>query len=302
MSVGIQVKAVPALSTERGAGGWCDGLSFAAHKTILYATSKSRRENFTLLHEYAHGLIEDDDEAMVWLADRDAPDRTLELLCDTIAGMLLVPEYMVDLVVGNGPVTGQHLLDLFLRTRASQIACAVALSSRLGNTGAVMLTDRTTNKVVYAALVDNPSVYPRKNQPVPTDHPLTRIEIKQNVCRESFWATPSGARHAYYINATAREKRTYSILSEVDLWGCTKVHLNMPGIGNDGQIRVPFTCACGFNGEVPKWPCENCGKYFCPKCYQCDCERRNKLETPCGSCFRNAPRHTLLDGVCSDCR
>ncbi|MFJ6677345.1 ImmA/IrrE family metallo-endopeptidase [Actinosynnema sp. NPDC091369] len=302
--IGLHVRSVPELRVNRGAGGWCDGLSFTEFGTILYAqTTDSRRENFTLLHEYAHRLVSDDAEATVWLADQDEPNTVLERLCDDIAGILLLPAHVVDRVVGHGPVTGQHLLDLFLQTSASQVACAIALASRLPCTGAIMLTDRSTNKVVYAALVDNPSVYPSRNQDVPTDHPLSRILPRQQVCRESFWSTPWGTRHTYYLNATARQKRTYSVLAELDLWNVASLHLNRPRFGDDGRPQNPVSCACGFNGMVSGWPCPDCEKPYCKKCGRCDCERRAALTERCrGGCSLHLPRHTLINGVCDDCR
>ncbi|GAA1292177.1 hypothetical protein GCM10009634_45010 [Saccharothrix xinjiangensis] len=301
--MGLHVRSVPALRFNRGAGGWCDGLSFTEYGTILYArTADSRRENFTLLHEYAHRLVMEDAEVLVWLADQDQRDKALERLCDEIAGMLLVPEHVVDRIVGHGPVTGQHLLDLSNQTSASQMACAVALARRLTCTGAIMLTDRSTNKVVYAALVDSPVVYPSRNQAIPTDHPLSRIAPRQQICRESFWSTPWGARHPYYLNATAREKRTYGVLAERDLWNCEALHLNTPGFGDDGRPCTTLTCPCGFDGSVTGWPCPQCSKPYCPRCNRCDCERREALEGRCTKCFLHLPRRSLVNGVCSDCR
>jgi len=46
-------------------------------------------------------------------------------------------------IVGTGPVTGQHLVDLFQSTEASQVVCAIALARRLTCTGAIMLTTGT---------------------------------------------------------------------------------------------------------------------------------------------------------------
>ncbi len=301
-SNGLVVRAVKLLTSSRGAGGMCDGMSFSEQNTVLYAPTDSRRQNFTLLHEYAHLLVARDEEAMIWLADRDEPMIELEKLCDDIAAALLIPEDLLNGIVGKDPVTGQHLLDLYLATEASQVACAIALARKLTCTGAILLTDRMTNTVVHAALVDGPSVYPANNQAVPSDHPLARIRPGQHVCRESFWATPWGTRSPYYLNATATAKRTYSILAELDLWGISTLHLNSPEPATATRPRTTVNCPCGFNGTTAGFPCPTCGKPFCPRCQRCGCERRAALTDRCKECFVSVPRRDLVEGVCSNCR
>jgi predicted RNA-binding Zn-ribbon protein involved in translation (DUF1610 family) len=301
-ATGLRVLPVTKLTSSRGAGGMCDGMSFAEHSTVLYAPTDSRRENFTLLHEYGHLLVDADDAAMNWLADQEDPAIERERLCDDIAAGLLIPNYVLDQIVGNGPVTGQHLIDLFLRTQASQIVCAIALSQRLGCTGMVMLTDRGTNTVVFAALVGQPSIYATSKQAVPSGHPLSRISTGEHVCRESFWATPWGTRTAYYLNAAATDKRTYSIHAEVDVWGAEGLHLIPPQVSTDARPRRAITCGCGFSGNVTGWPCPDCGRHFCPRCQSCDCARRAARTERCDKCFVNVPRIDLVAGICSGCR
>jgi Zn-dependent peptidase ImmA (M78 family) len=125
VGTGLVVRAVRTLTSSRGAGGMCDGMSFSDHNTVLYAPTESRRENFTLLHEYAHLLVDDDDEALVWLADQDEPGVVLERLCDDIAAALLTPDDILDQIVGQGPITGQHLIDLFQEKQASQVVAGL---------------------------------------------------------------------------------------------------------------------------------------------------------------------------------
>ncbi len=299
---GLVIRAVKSLTSSRGAGAMCDGMSFGEHGTVLYAPTDSRRENFTLLHEYAHLLLEEDEPAMIWLADQDEPAIELERLCDDIAAALLIPDDLLSRTVGKGPVTGQHLLDLYLDTEASQVVCAIALARRLPCTGAIVLTNRTTNTVVHASLVDEPSVYPANNQAVPSDHPLARLQPGQQVCRESFWATPWGTRSPYYLNATATEKRTYSVLAEVDLWSISTLHLNTPEPTSPARPRETVACPCGFTGTTAGFPCTECGKPFCPQCQRCDCERRAALTAPCKKCYVSEPRRNLVEGICSNCR
>jgi len=301
-SEGLTVRAVASLTSQRGAGGMCDGMSIREHNTVLYARTDSRRENFTLLHEYAHLLLAKDTDAAIWLADQEEPMLERERLCDDIAAALLIPDEVLNGIVGTGPVTAQHLVDLFQATEASQVVCTIALARRLTCTGAIILTDRQTNTVVHAALVDEPSVYPTKNQAVPTDHPLTKIVPGQHICRESYWATPWGTRSPYYLDATATEKRTYSVLAELDLWDVSNLHLNVPEPAALHRPSASIQCPCGYKGIVTGFPCADCGKQFCPRCQRCDCDRRAALAVRCQGCTVSMPRHDIVDGRCSNCR
>jgi len=77
----LTVQEVPELTHRRGADGWCDGLSFLDHDVVLIVpTPYSRRENFTAVHELAHRLVLEDDDALDWLANQPDPDRSCEAL------------------------------------------------------------------------------------------------------------------------------------------------------------------------------------------------------------------------------
>jgi hypothetical protein len=300
---GLRVEPVPQLTSLRGAGGMCDGMSFSDHGAILYApTPDSRRENFTVLHEYAHLLVDVDDDALSWLADQESSGYEQESMCDDIAAALLVSDDDLDRIVGSGPITGQHLVDLFMETEASQIVCAIALARRLGSSGAVILTDRRTHKVVHAAKVGHLAVYPSPNQDIPAGHPLRHIQPGAQICKESFWSTPWGERQPYYINAAATPKRTYCILAESDLWGAEKFHIPLPQAPEDLRPRQEIDCPCGFFGSTTGWPCSDCGRQFCPRCQSCDCDRRASRTERCARCGVNVARTNLVGGLCSGCR
>lgn len=303
VDIGLHLEPVTRLTSSRGAGGMCDGMSLSGGKVVLYApTPNSRREHFTLLHEYAHLLVDADDEALGWLADQELSGDEQERMCDEIAAALLVPDQDLDAIARSGAVTGQTLIDLFKETQASQVVCAIALARRLGCIGAVLLTDRTTHRVVHAAVVGRMSVYPRPDQPVPTGHPLRFIQPGTRVCRESFWATPWGDRRPYYINAAATAKRTYSILAETDLWGAETFHVPLPAAPLEQRPSEDLTCACGFSGKTTGWPCDYCDKQFCPRCKNCDCARRDSLLERCSKCTVHVARTDLVGGRCSGCR
>lgn len=297
---GLTVRAVAALANSHGTGGMCDGMSFSDHSTVLYVPTDTRRQNFTLAHEYGHLLVDRNPDALIWLADQDT-DRVTEQLCDEIASLLLIPEHVLTAVVGVGPITGQHLYDLFLQTNASQMACAVALSRRLTSSGAVIMTDRSTQRVVHTSLVGELDVFPTVGQDVPAGHPLRHLEPGRELSRESFWAAPWGTRTRLYMNATASSKRTYCVLATEDLWQSETLHLPLD-VETDERPRLEVLCACGFTGERRGWPCPDCGQLFCPKCGNCDCARRMAGHISCSDCFCKVPARDVEDGKCSACR
>lgn len=301
--LGYTVVAEPALTSRRGAGGWCDGLSFAEHNTVMYApTAGSKRETFTLLHEVAHILVDRDDEALIWLADRDDPDVETERLCEEIAAALAVPEDLLDDIVGTGPLTANDLRALVARANASGPACAIAISSRL-TSGAVVIIDRASARVIHSSLRgDDLRYYPWKGNDVPAGHPLLRLEPGSPITTKSYWTDAWGRRQTYYLSAVATEKRTYAIFSVLDVWGLDRFHGGHAPPDRSNAPRQPFQCACGYVGVATGWPCPECGHQFCPKCGECDCSRRARAQSLCDRCFCYAPTIDLVEGVCSNCR
>jgi hypothetical protein len=302
-AMGYRVVAEPALSSKRGAGGLCDGLSFAEHKTVLYApTAGSKRENFTLLHEVAHILVEGDDDALVWLADRENPDVELERLCEEIAAALAVPDGLLNGILGSGPLTASDLLTLVGRAAASGPACAIALSKRLSS-GAVVIIDRANNRVIHSSLRgDDLKVYPWKGNEVPTGHPLLGLGPDTPVTMKSFWTDTWGRRQEYYLSAVATEKRIYAVFSISDLWDVDRFHGAEPPPDKSNAPRESLRCACGYVGMTFGWPCEVCKRPYCPECGDCYCQRHARAQESCSICFCKAPSGDLEAGVCSNCR
>ncbi|WP_299737600.1 hypothetical protein [Pseudonocardia sp. 73-21] len=288
----------------RGHGGWCDGMSWAGADGILYApTPDSRRENFTVLHEYAHRLVRHDDEALDWLADRADPGADTERLCDEIASILLVPDAVIHAALAGEPPTGRALFELFTNNQASQVACAIALSRHLPCAGAVLLTDRDTHTVAFAAVRGDIDPSPRNGEPLHESHPLRRIAPRSQLRRASFWSRPwGGARHELYLDAYATEKRTYAILAVTDLWEIDALHSSTPPEPDPSPPRQHRRCgSCGYTGPMTGWPCPHCNVPFC-RCGACNCARRHAREQRCTGCFLNIPENDLLGGRCSDCR
>jgi IrrE N-terminal-like domain len=305
--LGLTVQAVDTLADDRGAHGWCDGVSFLRAGTILYVRSpNSRREHFTIAHEIAHWLVDRDDEAVDWLADLPDAPRTLEQLCDQIAGRLLVTDDALDALLAGRTVEATDVRALYESTTASEPVCAIALTRRLHVPGALVLLDRGTQTVSYASLIwdfddERPIAYPWPGQQIPVGHPLRGLAAGSRCQRRSWWATPWDERHTYYLDAVSGQNRIAAVFAETDLWGCEKLHLDTPS-RRPSKPSFTLSCQCGFVGEVRSYPHDDCGQPFCPRCEECACVRKYSGHKACKQCFVSTPPRDLVDGLCSMCR
>lgn len=298
-SVGLRVGE---LDQREDARPFCDGLSTVTG-IVLYMTSPgSRRENFTLLHEYAHTLVSNDIDAMSWLADQRDIARATEQLCNEVASLLLVPAEVIDTIVGNGPIRAEHLQQLHRDTEASQVAIAISLARRLTADGAIVLIDRASHTVAQAILVGELAIYPTNGQSFPTAHPLQRIEPGAHIHQRSWWAAPWGERQDYYLDATASARRAYAVMATTDLWRMESFHGgddSPPPRARPASVRA---CPCGYSGPMRGFPCPNCDLQFCPNCSKCVCDYRNAAAVQCRNCTLSYASTALVNGLCSECR
>jgi hypothetical protein len=232
--LGLTVHSVDRLTDRRGAQGWCDGVSFLKEGVTVYVRSpNSRRENFTIAHEIGHWLVDRDDDAVDWLADLPDAARSLEQLCDQVAGRLLIPDETLDAIIGARRIEATDIRALYEHTTASEPVCAIAFTRRLRTPGAVVLLDRTAFTVSYASLIwdssdEQPIAYPWPGQQIPADHPLRNLAVGGSVRRRSWWSTPWGEQHTYYLDAVSGQNRIAAVFAETDLWGCEELHLDPP--------------------------------------------------------------------------
>lgn len=309
--LGLKVQQAEHLTERRADGGACDGLSFLKDGVILYApTTQSRRENFTLAHELGHWLVTQVPGIFDWLFEQPNAKRALETLCDRIAQRLLLGDGTIRTVVGAGPVRAQHVVGLYESSRASMPACAIALTTRLPGTGAIILIDRDYDDepvVKYASVRPDPvrgwpKVYPWPGQKVPDAHPLRFITEATSVQRRTHWAAPWGEKAEFYMDALAiSNRRTIAVFADADLWGAERFH---PQTRRDYDQRPEqeITC-CGQIRTVRGYPCQDCGQVHCPTCGNCRCDRQNAELVRCaGSCFLSYKPNLLVSGLCEDCR
>lgn len=108
-------------------------------RIVVAEDTGRQRQNFTVLHEVGHHLIEHDGP-LNDLAIDDA-DRRDEAICNEVAASILIPADVVAELLPAGKVTGRDVAELrrHLEDRVSRAACCVAAIRRLGRPGAVML-------------------------------------------------------------------------------------------------------------------------------------------------------------------
>ncbi len=305
-TLGLKVQAVDHLTQRRDDGGACDGLSFLQDGVILYApTYSSKRENFTLAHEVGHWLVEQCEELYDWLADRDEPQRMLETLCDRIAQHLLLPEALINSVIGAGPIRANQVLELHKLSEASRPVCVIALAKRLSCCGAVLLIHRERAEVTYASVKPDveegwPTVFPWPGHGVSAGHPFLGMRAGGALTRRTYWEAPWGSQREYYADAVCEGSRVIAVLADIDIWGAEHLHIDEQR-DFDRRPSSQVTC-CGRTVTVRGYPCDECGQHFCTRCGRCNCDRRAEREGTCLGCFLRFQRHLLVEGRCEDCR
>jgi hypothetical protein len=285
---------------ERGAGGWCDGVSIIDSGVILYRPTASRRQNFTLMHELGHHLVDAHDECLIWLADQPDPPRVLEQLCDQIAADLLIPSEDAHQFFGQGPPDASAVLALFDGTAASRSACAIAVARKLPCDGFVLLIEEGTTSVFFAARARDTRPYGWRNDTIPTGHPLRQDSPPTRA--KAWWPYPNGTeRREYFMSTATAGGWTAAVFAENNLFDVPGLHLPQQvdeDRGNDAEI----TCPCGYRGATRMWPCQRCRVPECPRCGECDCARRDRKLIACANCFSSVQPHLIIDGLCDQCR
>jgi hypothetical protein len=304
--LGLIVTPVEHLAEARNGGGACDGMSFLQDQVILYApTPQSRRENFTLAHEFGHWLVERADGIYDWVADQDEPGRVLETICDRIAQRLLLPDEVVDQVVVAGPVRARHVLDLYAATQASRPVCAIALAKRLPGLGAVALINRDTRTVTHASVTPDPergwpTVFPWPGQDLPDGHSLLTLPVAGTTTRRLQWRTQWGSQAYFYVDAIGEGKRIVAVFAGSDIWGIDRFPVNLDR-EFDSRPLLQVHC-CGTRSSTRGYPCPKCQQPFCPHCGHCRCERQAMREVQCQGCFLQFQPHLVINGLCQECR
>lgn len=144
---GIRVEPFDIFSYSNGDCS-CDGIfNPGPPPSIGYRpTPHSRRERFTLIHEFGHYAIRRNDDVLSELADidDDGGRQAEERVCDAFAGITLIPDETVSRVLDNTKPLAKHIGDLFDESNGSRghAPCGSQNGSQASDTSSSQIRQR----------------------------------------------------------------------------------------------------------------------------------------------------------------
>lgn len=306
-SVGVVVHPLPSRALAQDCT--CDGAFFPLPPpAIAYAaTPGSRRENFTLLHEFGHYLVREDDDMLSELADvdDDGGQTAEERVCDAFAGRVLVPGDRVDLVLGGRRPEARDLPELFRQSIGSREACAVRLAERVGCFGYVALLDPRKHEVRFASASETCPYIWRRGSRLPPSHPVWRAAGGEGMYRgegEVVWAT---GRRNLWLDAVVEGSVVVAVFSEDRYWPADGLGILGPtSVTSSRGIALSGTCRhCGADTWGYR-ACDKCGDVRCRSCGKCGCGAKESDERICPKCFlvKNRAQFPAGRQVCLECQ
>lgn len=287
----------------------CDGVFHPGPPPVIgyRPTPRSRRESFTLVHEFGHFATRGDDDTLSELADfdDDGGREAEERVCDALAGMILVPETKVDSVVGGDRPLARHLEALYQASGGSREACAVRLAERLTGFGYVAIIDTRTESVRFASPSPSNPYRWRRGTPIGSST-LWRARDRGEYRGQAPVVWPSGQKRELWVDAITRGNTIHAVFSDRRPWDDGTLSLLDGGVRPARGTAYRGTCPhCGAS----KWgyrlhpPCE---ETFCQSCGKCGCDApsRPSPETRvCADCglSKRASLFPNDEAICRDC-
>jgi Zn-dependent peptidase ImmA (M78 family) len=267
----------------------CDGAYFPyPFPNIAYApTPGSRRQNFTLAHEFGHHLIRGNDDVLSALHDLDenAGRVAEERVCHAFASLILVPDQVIEQILAGRPPEARHLREVFTASSASLEACAVRLAEYLPANGYVAIVEPTDRRIRFASPSPGASYQWGRHTPLPAQHPLWRVHASGAFRGQGQVVWASGSRMSLWLDAVADGNLVHAVFSETRYWGGEGLSL----------LDQPPTAArpTAMSGSCRHCGADTWGYTACPKCDDVRCRL-------CGCCGCGAPPPTTrLCSICS---
>ncbi len=287
----------------------CDGVYFPEPRpTIAYTpTQRSRRENFTLLHELGHHLIRRDDDVNSDLADLDEEDGAdaEEKLCDAFAGRTLVPDRVVaEILMGRSP-EASDLDRLFENSIGSREACAIRLAERMPCFGYVAILDPAQHKVRFASASPHCGYRWRRGSDLPSGHPVWNAVNSVKGFRGEGEVVWERHRKNIWLDAVASGPVVIAIFSEDRYWKADGLNL-LSGTSAAPARSISMSGTCKHCG-ADTWgnrACNICGDVKCRSCGRCGCGARERLTLVCSRCRLTKASTQFPAGstTCRDCQ
>ncbi len=279
---------------QQGAGATVqvvDVASTGAQATILYADDVApERARFTILHELGHHLLASSathllDDIDLLAGDRSEPSAVEEAVCHRFAGLVLVPDDVLDDIVGAERLAPSHVMDLRAQTTASWEAIAVRASGRCEyKTAVVIVRDSTTVSFSAASSRLGSAWWPRGSA-VSADGPLSKaLSADQRARPEVYRHGLAYPEAMYFDSLRANEGLAIAVLLDKPSDG----RFEIPDESEPSwKVREDFCERC--NEVRDQGWCDACAGRFCPSCERCRCSVP-PVNPVCTGCGLRSPR------------
>lgn len=267
---------------------------------LAVAEATRARMQFTVLHEFGHHLQQTTETLGDSLLDRDDGGAALEeAACDLFAAQVLIPDDIVERVLGSGTPAATDLVRLWSETEASRAAICVVGVQRLATDGMVLVLDgdgvvefcatRGRAPVRRGTDQSGTELFTAMRKAVRgTAEAETTFSYRDGIRGLPMWAQASEAGTGHWIVVAAES------------------HVPWRSIALPSTARVLhgrwWTCElCGHSWEVFT-AFHDCGSPVCPDCGRCNCRLALKEKT-CTECFTVKPAHQFEadSDKCIDC-
>jgi hypothetical protein len=108
--------------------------------------------------------------------DDDAGQVAEERVCHAFAGLILVPDQVVERILAGRPPEARQLREVFTASSGSLEACAVRLAEYLPGNGYVVLAEPSGRRIRFASPSPGASYQWGRHTPLPARHPLWRAQ------------------------------------------------------------------------------------------------------------------------------
>lgn len=261
-----------------------------------------RRTKFTALHEFGHRRARETVATARELArlTSERSRRFEEKLADAFAAGILIPDHVVERILGGKQPTARHAAELFEdpEVGGSREACCVKLAQRMTGNGYVLLAQADT--ILFCASVGT-ALRVARGTSQGEDHLLAKASERGSAVSDHVTLTHrSGSGTPEYAGqAVASGGYVFAVLTDAT---------SLPW----GGWRLPST----ETGTAPEMHCESCdelvdawdwcniGRHrICGECGWCACSQpKAKIPTrTCASCFLTKAL-AVFDGESTTCR
>jgi len=269
--------------------------------TIIVARSASRRrQQFTALHEIGHHIQRNDIELLRTLHAATDPEELEEASCDAFAGRVLLPDTVVNPLIGPRGPTADDVVTLYSASQASRAACCVRTAEHLTSPGTVFLLNQ--DGIVDFSIGHGMAPPARGSDQSGTPVVAAALRAKGTSRRDT---------HIAYRNGSTSDL-LYGDCAAIDGWMVAIAVLDRaawqpfaPPRPHTGTLAPSRWWTCEYCNDdfdsVGSTRCDQCGQPTCPAGH-CGCTLH--AERTCTECWltKHRSQFSAAGTVCRECR